>query len=125
HAMRDLDIVLIDTAGRSQNDQLRLNQLRSFLAAAKADEVHLVLAATANRRCAATALSRFMPLGADRLILTKLDEAETFGAILNCTLAGKTPISYVTTGQDVPDDIADAEADRLARMIMEGSLYAV
>lgn len=121
-SMRDLDVVLIDTAGRSQNDRLRLNQLRSFLSAAQADEVHLAISATANRRCATSILERFIPLGANRVIITKLDEAETFGTILNVAAAGKVPLSYVTAGQDVPEDISAADPNRLAGWILNGSM---
>lgn len=121
-AMADKDVVLIDTAGRSQNNTLRLNQLRGFLTAANPDEVHLVLSATANRKAMRSTLEHFSPLGVNRVILTKLDEAETFGAILTASTAGRAMLSYVTTGQDVPDDIAPADASRLARSILEGSM---
>ena len=123
-AMSDVDVVLIDTAGRSQNNQLRLGQLRGFLAAASPTEVHLVIAATSNRRCALRALERFCALGVNRIILTKLDEAETFGVILTASMAGGAALSYVTTGQDVPDDIAPADSQRLARSIIEGNMRA-
>ncbi len=119
-AMRDLDVVLIDTAGRSQNNRLRLSQLKSFIAAAEPDEVHLVVSATANRACTGTVLERFVPLGANRIIVTKLDEAGSFGVFLNVSEAGGGPISYVTTGQDVPEDIARADADNLAECILGG-----
>jgi flagellar biosynthesis protein FlhF len=119
-AMRDLDVVLIDTAGRSQNNRLRLSQLKSFIAAAEPDEVHLVVSATANRACTATVLERFVPLGANRIIVTKLDEAGSFGVFLNVSEAGGGPISYITTGQDVPEDIARADADTLAECILTG-----
>jgi flagellar biosynthesis protein FlhF len=120
HAMRDMDIVLIDTAGRSQNNRPRLNQLRSFLAAADADEVNLVVSATSNRACTKSILERFMPLGAGRVIVTKLDEAGSFGVFLNVTGRSGGPLTYVTTGQDVPDDIAPADAGRLAECIVSG-----
>jgi len=119
-SMRDLDVVLIDTAGRSQNNRLRLSQLKSFIASAEPDEVHLVVSATANRACTATVLERFVPLGANRIIVTKLDEAGSFGVFLNVSEAGGGPISYVTTGQDVPEDIARADADTLAECILDG-----
>ena len=118
YAMRSMDIVLIDTVGRSQNDRLRLNQLRSFLAAADADEVHLVVAATANRRCASNVLTQFCPLGANRVIVTKLDEAEAYGMVLNVAEACKLPLSYISAGQEVPDDIDRADPHELARMIV-------
>jgi len=119
-SMRDMDVVLIDTAGRSPNDKLRLDQLRGFLGACGADEVHLVVACTANRGCASKIIEQFGPLGANRVILTKLDEAQTFGMILNLAADGAAAVSYVTTGQDVPDDIEPADAVRLARRIVGG-----
>jgi flagellar biosynthesis protein FlhF len=120
--MQNLDVLLIDTAGRSQNDQPRLNQLRAFLDAACPDEVHLVVSATANRRCARATVEKFMPLGVGRVIVTKLDEAACFGTVLNIPIAGNVALSYVTTGQDVPDDIALADPRRLADCIIEGRL---
>jgi flagellar biosynthesis protein FlhF len=116
--MAGLDVVLIDTAGRSQRDQLRLNQLAAFLAAIACDQVHLVLSATATRTCLNNALERFMPLGANRIVMTKLDEAVTFGALLNVASAVEAPMSFVTCGQDVPDDIAPADPRRLAAYVL-------
>ena len=121
YAMRGMDIVLIDTVGRSQNDRLRLNQLRSFLTAADADEVHLVVAATANRRCASNVLTQFCPLGANRIIVTKLDEAEAYGMVLNVAEACRLPLSYVSAGQEVPDDINRADPHELASLIVGGN----
>jgi len=118
YAMRGMDIVLIDTVGRSQNDRLRLNQLRSFLTAADADEIHLVVAATANRRCASKVLTQFCPLGANRIIVTKLDEAEAYGMVLNVAEACRLPLSYVSAGQEVPDDIDRADPHELASLIV-------
>jgi flagellar biosynthesis protein FlhF len=51
-------------------------------------------------------------------VLTKLDEAAGLGGILKAIEAIKLPISYVTTGQNVPDDIELADARRLARLIL-------
>ncbi len=123
-AMSGLDVVLIDTAGRSQNDHMRLNQLREFISAAAADEVHLVVAATAARANVRASIDRFCPLGVSHIILSKLDEAGAFGTILNVAEARKAAFSYITTGQDVPDDIALADSSRLASCIVRGSLYA-
>ena len=120
YALRGMDVVLIDTTGRSQNDLLRLSQLRSFLDAADADEVHVVVSAASNPRCVRGILERFSPLGANRLLVTKLDEASTYGAILNMVRSGVGPMAYVTSGQEVPDDIAPANAEDLAWKIMGG-----
>jgi len=114
------DVVLIDTAGRSQKDKARLHQLRKFLAEAPVGEIHLVISATSNCACTKQTIENFAPLGANRVILSKLDEAETFGTILNVACALDAPLSYVTTGQDVPDDISQADAEQLAGRIMGG-----
>ena len=120
YSMGEMDVVLIDTAGRSQKDQLRLGRLAGFLGAVECDEVHLVLSATSNRSCAEDTLEKFASLGANRIVMTKLDEAVAYGGLLNVAAASGSPISYVTTGQDVPEDIAPAEPRRLAECIMEG-----
>jgi flagellar biosynthesis protein FlhF len=119
--MKDLDVILVDTAGRSQNDSMRLGQLRRFLEVMKPDETHLVVSATANRASAGKVVQQFVPLGANRMIISKLDEADSFGLVLNVACAGNVPISYVTTGQGVPDDIASADSQRLAQLILEPS----
>ena len=122
HAMRGMDVVLIDTAGRSQHNQIQIGELRNFMGAARPDQMHLVLSATANRSCTQSVLDQFGPLGANHLIVTKLDEAGTFGVFLNASLAEGMPLSYVTTGQGVPNDISRAGAENLAECILAGRL---
>ncbi len=120
--MRDCDVVLIDTAGRSQNDTERLGQLQAFLQAARPDEVHLVLSTTASQRNIQSAVEHFAPLGVDRLILTKLDEAVSFGMVLNVVRKLNAGLSFITTGQDVPDDIEVGQGRRLAELIAGGTV---
>jgi len=121
HSLSGCDVVLVDTAGRSQNDGDRLDELKEFVEAACPDEVHLVLAATAGRKTARRIMDRFAPVGADRILATKLDEAESFGTILN--LSDRLPLSYVTDGQNVPDDLSAADAQQLAGRIAGGMCY--
>ncbi|MEZ6318024.1 MAG: flagellar biosynthesis protein FlhF [Phycisphaerales bacterium] len=114
------DAVFIDTAGRSQNDRTRLTELSSFIDAAKPDETHLVLSSTASTTTLARIAERFRPLGPDRFILTKLDEAVTFGVIAGLCEKIALPVSFVTTGQEVPDHLEPARAERLARLVIDG-----
>ena len=120
--MSDCEFVLIDTAGRSPNDTLKLNELRGVLAAAEPDEVHLVLSATASEPCLELATTRFCEVRADKIIFTKLDEAANIGALLNVVRKINKSVSYITTGQDVPDDIEVGRGRRLAQLIMGESL---
>ena len=114
----DVDIVLIDTAGRSPRDEVKIRELADFLAEVKPDEVHLVLSAVAGEKSLRAAVERFAAVHADRLILTKLDEAEGLGGILAVLGQADRPVSYLTTGQAVPDDIEPADRGRLARLIL-------
>jgi flagellar biosynthesis protein FlhF len=121
-AMRECEYVLIDTAGRSPNDAMKLSELKSFLAAAAPDEVHLVLSTTASQACVELAISRFADVRVDRIIFTKLDEAAHLGVVLNVANKLNKSLSYITTGQDVPDDIEVGERGRLAKLILGGAL---
>jgi flagellar biosynthesis protein FlhF len=113
-----VDLVLIDTAGRSPRDEVKIRELADFLAEARPDEVHLVLSATSAERSLRAAVERFALARADRLILTKLDEADGLGGILAAIGQANLPVSYLTTGQAVPDDIEPADRRRLARLIL-------
>lgn len=113
-----VDLILIDTAGRSQKDDLRIAELDSFLAAAVPDQVHLVLSTTASEAAIRQAIEKFSALGARQLIFTKLDEAVGFGVILNVLRSFDLRLSYITTGQAVPDDIEVGSARRVAEMIL-------
>lgn len=114
----DVDVVLIDTAGRSPRDEVKIRELADFLAAARPDETHLVLSAVAGERSLRSAVERFALVHADRLILTKLDEADGLGGVLAVLGQADRPVSYLTTGQAVPDDIEPADRSRLARLIL-------
>jgi flagellar biosynthesis protein FlhF len=117
-SMSNCEFILIDTAGRSPKDALKLSELKNFLAAANPDEVHLVLSSTGSQQCVELAVSRFSEVRVDKIIFTKLDEASHLGVVLNVMCKVKKALSYVTTGQDVPDDIEVGRGSVLARMIL-------
>jgi flagellar biosynthesis protein FlhF len=113
-----VDLVFIDTAGRSPRDEVKIRELAEFLLQARPDEVHLVLSAVAGQRSLRAAVDRFATVPVDRLILTKLDEADSLGGVLAVLGLSSRPVSYLTTGQAVPDDIEPADRMRLARLIL-------
>jgi flagellar biosynthesis protein FlhF len=117
--MSHLDLILLDTAGRSPKDEVRIQELKAFLGEAAADEVHLVLSAVAGAKTLEQTAERFTAVGATSLILTKLDEANGLGNVLPLLRSGGLPLSYLTDGQNVPDDIQTADPHRLAKMILE------
>jgi len=117
-SMADLDLVLLDTAGRSPQDEVKLRELQALLTVADADEVHLVLSSAASPATLKRTAERFAAVGVTGLILTKLDEAAQLGALLPLLRSCKLPLSYLTNGQNVPDDITSAERRSLARGIL-------
>lgn len=112
--MSDLDLVLLDTAGRSPKDEVKLRELQAFLEEAQADEVHLVLSSVAGAAALSRSAECFAAVGTTALILTKLDEAAGLGQLLPLLQSSRLPLSYVTHGQNVPDDITPADAHVLA-----------
>lgn len=119
-SLNDVDLIVIDTAGRSQNNHARLDELGSLIEAAQPDETHLVLSTTVGENVLRKTAERFRDLGPDRCILTKIDEAVTTGMIAGIGDRIGLPLSFVTIGQEVPDDILPARADRLARAVLDG-----
>ena len=116
--LSDLDLILMDTAGRSPRDNVRIQELRAILAEANADEIQLVLSCIASTNSLTRSAQQFAKVGTTSLLLTKLDEATGLGNLIplfrNCEL----PISYLTNGQNVPHDIEPANASKLARVIL-------
>ncbi len=114
----DKDIVLIDTAGRSHSNKAQFDELKALIAASDADEVYLVLSATTSSRNCREILSSYSFLSDYKLIFTKADEAPVLGIILNVRyLTGKS-LSYITTGQSVPDDIETANIEKITKILM-------
>jgi flagellar biosynthesis protein FlhF len=116
--LRGLDLVLIDSGGRSPRDELKIQELKTLLAEAQVDEVHLVLSLTVGLRNLKAACEKFAAANTTSLILTKLDEAAAMGSLLTAARNLSLPISYLTTGQDVPQDIESANASRMARLVL-------
>ncbi len=112
------ELILIDTAGRGQRDQQKMSELHEFFKVLPPDEIHLVLSGAADPAVLGEAMDRFRPLGIHRVIFTKLDEAVGFGAILASLQKVQVSLSYVTTGQNVPDDIRVGERKALTRLIL-------
>lgn len=112
--MADLDLVLIDTAGRSPRDQTQIEELRRLLAEAAPDETHLVLSTTATADSLGEAIERFGVVRPTALLLTKLDEAPTLDHTVAPVIASSLAVSYLTDGQNVPEDIRTARPDSLA-----------
>ncbi len=115
---RDKRLVFIDTAGRSPRNQYQLAELQALLAVDPYIETNLVLSATTKYADALDAVNRFSVCSPQKFLFTKLDEATNLGTVFNLLYQFPTTLSYVTTGQNVPDDIELANPVKLANMIL-------
>jgi flagellar biosynthesis protein FlhF len=107
------DLVLVDTIGRGQRDEVHLQQMRHALMPLQGT-VYLTLSATADSANLLDTAQRFSALfEPDAIILTKLDEATRVGNCINLALRTAQPLAYFTTGQRVPEDITIANAQLL------------
>lgn len=116
--MKDLDHILVDTMGRNHYNILRLTELKSFTEGIGGSKIFLVLSLSMKHQDLAAAVKNYRFVNYDSLILTKLDETEAYGSILNALIWAECPLCYITTGQNVPDDIEIASKDRLLQLIL-------
>lgn len=116
--LHEMDVVLMDTAGRSPHDATKLHELEAMLAAAKPDHTVLCLSSTTQVDEIPGIVERFAVAPLTSVILTKVDETLRPGWILNACSSVQLPLVYLTTGQNVPDDIELAEATRLVSRIL-------
>ena len=117
---RTHDVVIVDTPGRSQRDARRIDELANILAAVQPDERRLVCSAATGGEAISRVNDAYAAAWPDGLILSKLDEAPGAGVILDAVERTKLPIAYITTGQEVPDDIEGATSASLAGLILDG-----
>ncbi|MCL4460712.1 MAG: hypothetical protein M1297_03220 [Nitrospirae bacterium] len=116
------EVVLVDTAGMSSRESGKLKPFVDGVAAKPHLDVtvSLVLAASAKTADLEDALERFMPLSPRSLIVTKIDETRCLGSVYPFLSRAPVPVSYVTTGQRVPDDIEVAHPGKLSQWILGG-----
>lgn len=116
--LADMDVVLIDTAGQSQYDRSRIEELRRVMTDDLEIRTHLLLSvATAEKEMERTAVN-FEPLKCKSYIFTKTDESECCGSIINQLMKWNLPISYITTGQNVPEDLERANCKNIIKRIL-------
>ncbi len=113
------DFILVDTTGRAHHDDEALANLGSLLASIGAREVHLVLGLNTDLADARAAIRAYKCLEFNRLLLTKADETSRPGKAISLVEAAGVPLSYVSTGQGVPDDIEEPAAF-LSDLLVDG-----
>ena len=114
------DLVLIDTAGRSPRDTASIAELAAELPELPQIEVHLVVPAASSSAAIDELARRYQPLGLARLLVTKVDEVDSCAELARAPGRLALPITWVTTGQDVPEDIEEPTAARVLELASHG-----
>ncbi len=115
---RDMDLILIDTAGGNHRDKMGLMQLQRMLREIETQQVFLVISATTNYRNVLDIMSSYSFLKDYRILISKVDENISRGIVLNIAVKAGKPLSYITTGQNVPDDIEKVDGEKMATLIL-------
>ena len=119
----DYDLIFVDTAGFShRNDTQRMDtkNLIDGLDEQYNYEVFLVLSATTKYKDLLEIVDSYQEIAKYKLIFTKLDETTSYGNLLNVRLYSGAELSYMTTGQNVPDDIEEFNSQRIVKQLLGG-----
>ncbi|RAX55566.1 flagellar biosynthesis protein FlhF [Helicobacter sp. 10-6591] len=120
-SLRHCDVILIDTAGHSQHDRQKLEALKNYVNNDYKIDVSLVLALNAKYEDLRDTYNAFDGcLEIDTIIFSKLDESRNFGNMFSLVYETKKPISYLSTGQSVPNDLILATNDYLVDCLLDG-----
>lgn len=120
---KDYDLILVDTAGHSHQNEQQLADITKFLDTVSDEdkkEIFLVLSATTKYKDLLSIADSYKEVEGFKLIFTKLDETTCFGNILNLKLYTDADLSYLTCGQNVPDDIEKLDAQRIVKQLLGG-----
>jgi len=119
--LQDCDLILMDTAGRNYRNELLVSELQSLFSHSEHSETYLVLSLTSKSGDMIEIADHFSKYALDKVIFTKMDETGSFGAIFNLLHAHNLRLSYMTNGQNVPDDLLLASSDQLCDLLLGGS----
>lgn len=121
---RDYDYIFMDTAGHSHHNETQRNAMNEFISAVDPEiekEVYLVVSATTKYKDLLNIADSYATMVQFKLIFTKLDETTCLGNLLNLRLHTGAKLSYVTCGQNVPDDMEDFNPQKTVKLLLGGN----
>ena len=116
--MKACDVILVDTIGRGNKNIIQLNELSMFVQSIQSNDVSLVVSAGMKEQDVDLFINSFKGIKFTNVIVTKLDETNSFGMLVNICYKTSIPISFLTIGQDVPLDIKKANKNEILDMIL-------
>ena len=114
----DYDSIIIDTDGCSQRNEKQLYEMREIFDERRRIHNALVLSATSKDSDMSEVTRKFGCMPIDSIIFTKLDESASYGSLFNHAIRFKKPLSYLTVGQKVPEDIEVASKERMVDLLL-------
>lgn len=116
--LRDKDVVFIDTAGRSHKNKPQVEELKELINTVKSKEIYLLLNIGTEMKNINSIIKEYDFIEDYSIIFTKKDETDILGNILNTRYYSNKKLSYITTGQNVPDDIELIDTDKISRILV-------
>lgn len=117
--LKDCDIIFMDTAGRNFRNEMYVSELNSLLQTYDNCETFLTLSLTMKYRDMEAVTRNFAKFNLDKVLFTKKDETDSYGSIFNIAHQFSLKLSYITDGQNVPDDIETIDIDSIITTILE------
>ena len=113
-----LDVVLVDTAGRSPANQVHFLELSALVDRIRPSDIVLVQSATTRLRDLSASVRAYRDLGPTRLVFTKIDETDSHGAMCTLAVRERIPVAALCFGQEIPEAMSEASPEELARMLV-------
>lgn len=120
HRLAHLDLVFIDTAGRNYKEVKYVDDLQRLIKFDDQAESFLVLAMTTKEKDMANIIEQFKQLSIEKFIFTKLDETNSIGTMINLMIKYNKGLAYYTNGQEVPEDIEEANLEAVLNLFFQG-----
>ncbi len=114
----DKDLIFIDTPGRNLKEKQQYDELKQLVTLSKADEIFLTISGTTSYGTISGIINSYSFISDYKIIVTKLDESTALGNVVNIRRFTNNPFAYITTGQNVPDDIEVFRPETIAKTLV-------
>ena len=118
-AFKTKDIVFIDTAGKLSSNKQYQEEIRELVELGGIDDIYLLISASTSEKVIKSVINDYSFLKIHSIIVTKVDEVPTKGVVLHIARESGRPLSYMTIGQNVPDDIIELDPEEIANSVLE------
>ncbi len=115
---KDKDVIFVDTTGRNHREIKEDDEIFSIMNSINNKEIYLLLSLNTDFTALKSIVKHYSFIDSFKIIFTKLDESETMGNILNIKYLTNKPVSYITTGQDVPNDIEILDKNKIVSYLL-------